>query len=66
VKKARKNGVILETRLTSAGTRDYFYRTYLLEVERGNMEPVIAFNTQQALKSRPLIARGRRLESAQK
>jgi hypothetical protein len=47
----RRNGVILQTRLTSAGTRVYFYRTSLFGMGRGNksMEEIrsmIAVNAQ--------------------
>ena len=42
-----ENGVILRTRLTSAGTRVYFYRTYLFGQEEENGAQ-IADNAQES------------------
>ena len=58
------NGVILQTRLTSAGTRVYFYRTYLLRQEAKKWGHRIAAYAQESFSKvgRSSRTAGSRLE----
>jgi hypothetical protein len=57
--KQGRNGVILQTHLTSAATRVYFYRTYLLRQEAKKCGHRIAAYAQESFsKVRPLIPHG--------